>query len=511
MKLNRALKKTRKELKLQARRVVILGAGEVGKHIAQRLANENYNVILIDDNKDTVKDARFLADIGTYVGNGCNPDVYFDIDLNEKDLFIAVTNFDEVNLMACRIAKAVGCGIKIARVRNHFYKNFGHDTLGPSFWRKLGVEILFNQDEITSAEIINLVENPGSVEAIDLGDHDMKLVAYRVKENSLLCGRRLIGLKDVPTFDNILIVAVVRNNGNTKHSDSHKSPINIKAPTEKSFSINAKRGSNNSMYQGKTLIPKGDFRIHGGDILYISGLKNNIQNIGHLFDPKNQKEFKHIFILGGSSLAVLLAERLAKKYPRKHIYLIDSDKTSAYVIRDQINPKIHVLLLDIHNVQDLVNEGLDENCVFVGASDIEDNNVLACLLVKEETRARTIAIIQSSVYNHVMPYMDIDAAVSPKMLLVDDVLKALRKNVYDVLSSKGGDAEVLEFVITEKFSHINKSLRDIELPDHSIVAAVAKDGKLTIPTGATLISMGDHAIVFCLKDSIQEVQNFFAK
>ncbi len=511
MKLNKKLKKTRTNLKLEAKRVVILGAGEVGRHIAQRLATENYNVILIDENKDKVKDASFLADIGTYVGNACNPEVYFDINLNEKDLFIAVTNFDEVNLMACYIAKSVGCGIKIARVRNHFYTNFGDDALGSSFWRKLGVEILFNQDEITSAEIINLIENPGSVEAIDLGDHDMQLVAYRVKENSLLCGRRLIGLRDVPIFDNTLIVAAVRNSTHAKNVEHHKSPIHIKAPTEKSFSMNSKRESKSSMYQRETLIPKGDFRIHEGDILYISGLRKDINNIGHLFGSKKKKKIKHIFILAGSSLAILLAESLAKKYPRKYIYLIDNDKSNAHVLRNQVNPKINILLLDLHNIQGLVSEGLDEDCIFVGASDIEDNNVLACLLVKEETQARTIAVIQSSIYNHVMPYVDIDAAVSPKMLLVDDVLKSLRKNVYDVLFSKGGDAEVLEFVITEKFSHINKPLREIQLPDHSIVAAVAKGGKLTTPTGSTSISMGNHVIIFCLKGSIQELQSFFEK
>ena len=512
MKLNRELKRSRKKLKVEASRVIILGAGEVGRHIAQRLAGEGYSVILIDKSENKIRDARFLADIGTYVGNACNPDIYLDIALDEKDLFIAVTSSDEANLMSCHIAKALGCAIKIARVRNHFYKNFTNEALAPSFWRKLGVEILLNQDEITTAEILKLIENPGSVEAIDLGNQEMQLVAYRVREDSLLCGRRLIGLKDVPIFSNKLIVAAVRNHSHPKHHDAHISPVHIKAPTEKSFfAQNSRKSRKNGSFQEETLIPKGNFRIQEGDILYVSGLKKEFQNISGLFDTRSRQKLKHIFILGGSGLASLLSEELVERYPRNNIYLILKDKKEAYATRDQVDNKVHILLLDLHNVEDLVNEGLDEDCIFVGASDSEDNNILACLLVKEETGARTITIVQSSIYNHVMPYMDIDAVVIPKMLLVDDVLKALRKNVYDVLFSKGNDAEVLEFVISEKFPHTDSFLKDIPLPENSILAGVVKGEEMHIPQGSTPISVGDHAIVFCLKSAVEEVQEFFSE
>ena len=511
MKLNKKLKKTRKTLKVEVRRVIILGAGEVGGHIAQCLAAEGYNVILIDQDEDKIKNMRFLADIGTYLGNACDPKVYLDINLNEKDVFIAVTSSDEVNLIACHIAKVVGCGIKVARVRNHFYKDFNDDTLGHAFWRKLGVEVLFNQDEITSVEILKLIESPGSVEVIDLGDSDIQLVAYRVGADSLLCGRRLIGLKDVPIFNNTLTVAVVRSHVHQKYYDSHRSPVHIKAPTAKSFHFHSKKTKKNMIHQKETLIPKGDFSIQEGDILYISGLKKDFKSIGHLFDSNNDKKLKHIFILGGNSLAILLACELIKKYPRKDIYLVIKDEKDAFAIRDQITSKIHVLRLDLHDMNGLMNEGLDECCIFIGASKSEDDNVLACLLVKEETQAKTVAIVQNNLYNHVMPYMEIDIVVSSKILLVEDVLKVLRKNICNVLFSKGEDSEVLEFTITKNFTHLNKALRDIRLPEDSILAAVSRQGKMFVPKGSTFISLDDHVIVFCLKHSIKEVQNFFIK
>ena len=215
-KKSKFLGRKEKIYKVDAKRVVIVGAGEVGSHLAQKLSNDNYNVILIDDDEQKIQDSRFMADISTYVGNGCNIQIYEDIELNEDDLFIAVTNSDEANLIACYLAKSLGCKVKIARVRNAFYNTIEDRPDRAELWKKLGIEVLFNQDDITSKEVVKLVENPGSVEAIDLGKEDLQLIAYRVKENSLLCGRRLIGIKNIPKFNSALVVAAIRNEDYSK-------------------------------------------------------------------------------------------------------------------------------------------------------------------------------------------------------------------------------------------------------------------------------------------------------
>ena len=509
-----AKKKDERTYKIDAKRVVIVGAGEVGSHISQKLSRANYNVILVDSDEEKIQESRFLADIGTYIGNGCDVQVYIDIQLNEDDLFIAVTSSDESNLIACHLAKAFGCEVKIARVRNSFYAAKEGGPVDVAFWKNLGVEVLFNQDDITSKEIIKLIENPGSVESIDLGKNDLQLVAYRVKENSLLCGRRLVGIRNIPKFDSALVVAAIRDDSYSRHHyhhDHYTAPIYIKAPTDSAFrNHNKKSKREEHLHQTKTLIPNNNFKVQEGDILYISGLKVNLKNIGYLFDSDIPKQIKHIFIFSESNLAFLLAETLSRKYSKNDIYLVLKNKKNAYAARNQLNPKIHVLLVDIHNVQELINEGLDENCVFIGASDKEDDNILACLLVKEETSARTIAIVQSSIYNHIVSYLELDAAVSPKILLVDDVLRALKREVHDVLFSKGSDAEVLEFIVKEDSKYVGKMLNQISFPVNAVIAAMIRGERSIIPQSSTIFMPEDHVIVFALKDSIGEVENFFA-
>ena len=296
------------------------------------------------------------------------------------------------------------------------------------------------------------------------------------------------------------------------HHDHYIAPIYIKAPTDRAFGIHHKKEkSDENLHHIETLIPQGDFKVQEGDILYISGLKKNLKNIGYLFDSNIPKQIKHIFIFSESNLSMLIAETLSKKYPRNDIYLVVRNKKNAYNARNQLNSRIHVLFVDIHNVQELINEGLDEHCVFIGASDKEDDNILACLLVKEETSARTIAIVQSSIYNHFVDYLDIDAAVSPKMLLVDDVLKSLRSEVHDVLFSKGKDAEVLEFVLQKHSKHAGKMLKQTSFPANAIISAILRGNRSIIPQGSTIFMPDDHVVVFALKDAVEEVGNFFAE
>jgi trk system potassium uptake protein TrkA len=189
-------------------RIVIVGAGQVGLHIMERLSNENYDVVLIDENEEMLKKSREKSDVGTIVGNGCNPEIYLEIGLNKKDVFLAVTDSDETNLIACNIAQTFGCRTKIARVRQPFYRSSESSLLNSEFWQKMGVEVLFNQDMLTIHEIEHLIDNPGTIDTVFLNKDKVQIAAYKVKPGSLLIGRRLIGLRDVPLFENILVVAV---------------------------------------------------------------------------------------------------------------------------------------------------------------------------------------------------------------------------------------------------------------------------------------------------------------
>ena len=128
----------------------------------------------------------------------------------------------------------------------------------------------------------------------------------------------------------------------------------------------------------------------------------------------------------------------------------------------------------MHNIIELANEGLDNKSLFIAASYDEDKNVLSSLLIKEETSARTITIIQSTTYSQLVNYLDIDATISPRMSIVHYVLQALRGSIYDILSSRTENSEILEFIIKTKSYVVNKMLKNIEFPKEAIIAAIIR-------------------------------------
>ncbi|MDH4262976.1 MAG: NAD-binding protein [Spirochaetia bacterium] len=482
--------------KIVKNRVVIVGAGQVGLHIMERLSQENYNVILIDESEEILAKSRALGDVATILGNGCNPDIYAEIALNKKDVFLAVTNSDETNLVACNIAQTYGCTTKIARVRQSFYRSEEKSHLNPEFWKKMGVEVLFNQDLLTINEIQHLIDNPGTIDTVFLNKDKVQIAAYKVKPNSLLIGRRLIGLRDVPLFENLLVVAVntfLSSNEKPDFLGTIKNKLNI---TRESVKTN-------------TIIPRGDYKITEGDLLYVAGARNDFSGISHLFGPKLIKDFSKVFILGGSILSRQLATHLTKAYPKKKIFLLELSKKDAFYLAESLDPRINVLLTGPHDMNSLINEGLDKYSIFIGASKDEDDNVLSCLLAKEKSNARTIAVVQSNTYGQLVKYLDIDATVSPKSLIVEDVLRALRHNVYDVLSAKEHDAEILEFEVSSKCVLVNQRLREFKFPENAIIAFIFRGDEIIIPRGEVTVNVGDHLVIFSLKSSLEEVLSIF--
>ena len=491
--------------KVHKKRIVILGAGQVGRHLVRILSRDGYNVVLIDQKEDKIAETLDANDVSTILADGLDPAVYKEIGLNKNDAFIAVTTGDETNLLACSISKSFGCDTNIARVKKPYFTESKHSLFNSGFWKNLGIEVLFNQTELTVKEVKHLIENPGAEEAIEVHDKRVQLIAYRVKKSSLLCDHRLMGLRHVKKFEN-LVVAAVTTTTETDGNIIQKSKI-LNQRLKKRLKRSAIRKYNRE--DEVTLVPTGNYRIKEGDLLFICGLRQDFKGLGQLFDPELTTHSKHIFILGGNPLASTLAENLKDSYPKKQVYLIEPNKSKAYFQTERINPKVNILLGGIHNINTYKNEGLDENCVFIGASRTEDDNLLASILFKEETQVRTIAIVQKPTNKHLIPFLEIDAAVSPKLLLVDDVLHALQKSMFDVISAKGHNSELIEFNVPSSSDISNKQIKEIKFPSDSIIVTIFRNETVIIPKGDTLILPDDKVVVFTLKKAISEVQLFF--
>ncbi len=477
--------------KSATRRVIILGAGQIGTHIMQSLSTEGYNVVLVDAEENAIQEASRLADISTFVGNATDPRIFFDLNLTNTDMLLAVTDSDETNLLACNMANSYGVGKKIARVRKPYYKYYAGTPIGESFWKNQGVDILFNQSEIAAREIERLLENPGAMDTISIADGNLQVLAYRVKAGSLLIGRRLVGLRDVQRFEN-LIVAAITTTTPEKNKDS--------AATRK-----------NDHGKEHTIIPRGDYKIRENDLMFISGQKHAFDGLAPLFDPGLPPVFRKVFILGGNILSHYLADHLQKRFPKLTIYLIENTRKSAYTAKEKLHSKVKVLNVDVHDLAALMEEGLDSTSVYIGAATNEDDNMIGCLMAKEEANARTIAIVQNPTFVHLIPYLELDAAVSPKLLLVDDVLKALHNETYNILSARVHDAELLELNVNPGSILDGQILSEFRFPDNAIIVSIFRDGEVIIPKGATQLQANDHVAVFAHKSAIDSVRFYFEK
>ncbi len=477
------------------KRIIVIGAGQIGMYLVGRLSDEGFNVILVDED-ETIREQAKSVDASFIHGHGCDPSLLSKLQFTRDDMLIAVTNYDEVNILACQMARAHGCPTTIARVYRSFYREYEDSPISKNYWKDNGIDLLFNQTAIATREIENLIENPGTIDTIPLHEGRLQINVYRVKENSLLSGKRLVGLQHVKKFEDLLVAAVTTN-----------------------MVVEEKKPGFFSLFRGdrvevertidKTVIPRGDYVIKTGDLLYISGKKDSFDGVGEIFDPEIKKSFKHIFILGGGIFSERLAERLVEKYSGKTVYLLIKDKRRSYYITDYYREKIQVLNIDFDRMDILKDEGLDENCIFIAASNDEKNNILSSLMVKEKTGARTIAIIQDTQFVQLMPYLAVDAAIVPKHLLVEKLLRIFHYNVFDVISAIGDDIELMEFILQENGRALGKPISECELPRESIIVGIFRNGEMVPAKGNTVLEANDHIIIFARRNLIDKINDIF--
>ena len=485
------------------REIIIAGAGSVGSFLASYLVKEDYSVILIEEDKKKLQAIEKRMDIQGVEGNCCDPRVLEQIPIRKGSVFIAVTDSDEVNLVACRVARALGASVLMARVHKPFYKVEERGVFQENFWKKWGIHSLLNQEELSLEEIRYLIETPGASEVIPLEGGRLYLAFYRVYEGSLLCGRRLSGLRDVPLFKDVIALAV------TTLGDREKKLSTSKGWLSKIFS----QRKIHALRETKTLIPRGDYTIQPGDSLLLCSYRECFPQIAKIFHPELPEGYRKIFILGGDSLLALhIAKNFARYFEEKDVYLILEDKKEAYEAEEELpTHKVRILNIPPSDIDTLLQEGLNQESVFIGASSQEDDNLFFALLIREEVGARSIAIIQNPVYLHVAPYLEIDAVVSPKLLVASSMMRLLQKEGVEIIPLPQESAELFPVKIQKDSFLLGKKIADVKYPSNTLVAYLKRGEEILIPTGETRFLEGDEVFFFHLGEEREEAMSFLQK
>ncbi|MFB0506377.1 MAG: Trk system potassium transporter TrkA [Thermodesulfobacteriota bacterium] len=446
-------------------KIIIMGAGEVGYNLALKLSKENHDVVVIDHDPEKIRHIDETLDVKSLLGKGSSPGILKQAGIEEAEMVIAVTDSDEINMVACLIAGTQSkIPKRIARIRNLEY------TRETQIFdeQHLDIDLCINPEMETAGTIVRLIEHPGSADFAEFADGKVELIGVKIEGDSYVVGKKLRELREVRDLFpdlKVLIVAISRND--------------------------------------RIVIPHGDETIFVGDILYAVVDQHSIKKV-LAYLRKQEDPVKKVFIAGGSHIAFEVARQLQEKGIT--VRMIEKDPGRCQRMAESLE-KALILQGEITDQRLLREEGVDDADFFVSASDDEDANILASLLAKRLGARKTITLVRHLHYLSVLPTIGIDAVVSPRLSAIGRIMHYIRKGkILSVTTLKEEDAEVIETVALDTSDIVNRPIKDLKFPKGALIGAVVRDEEVIIPGGNDIILPDDRVVIFALQSAIPKVE-----
>jgi len=444
-------------------KVMIIGAGKLGKKLASAMLNGEIEITLVDNNPTIMERLKVHMDVLTVTANGARKDILEELNIHTYDLAIAVTSNDETNVLISSMAKKLGCKRTVARVRNPGYAS------QLEYMKNLyNIDHVINPEQATANEIMRYLMESYTFYFDEYAKGRVSVVNFNIRNLTEFVNK---SIKDLHLFDELVIVAISR--------------------------------------KGDIIIPNGDTILRENDILYTMGQKNKIKTIGDLL--KTSIEAKHIkkaMILGGSKIGFYLAQALAEKNIR--VKIIESNLERCKELSEELPDNVLVIHGEGTDIDLLEEENLEEMDAFVGVTGFDEENLFMSLRAKQLDISKVIAKISRQSYVHIIEKLGIDMAINPVNITASDILKYIRGGrVISVSLLLDGQAEVTEIVASKNLSIINKPLKDLNLPKGIIIGAIVHKGKVHVPNGDSKIQNGDRIVVFSLLSEVPALETFF--
>jgi trk system potassium uptake protein TrkA len=443
-------------------RIIIIGSGEVGFNIAQRLAFENKEVVVVDRRPAALKRVSEYLDVKILQGSGSSPRVLEEAGISGADILLAVTDSDETNLIACLFATHLAPGItKIARIRNEEYSHY-EQALAKDM---LHINVVINPEVEVVKTIERLMSVPGAVGMGEFVGGRIRLVGIRVNAASPLAGTPLPDLRQSIGTERLVIGAIIRKN--------------------------------------RLIIPTGRDRIEADDLIYFVCEKRELgkilQNFGHRVEP-----IHNVMIIGGGNIGLRLAATLEKK--ALHIKLIERDPDRCHLLAEKLDSTL-VLEGDGTDQELLEEENIRGMDLVIPLTGDEETNVLSSLLAKRLGAKRTITRISKIAYMSLVEAIGLDHIVSPRLSAIDTILQFIRRGkVISALSLKGEEAEALEAIALETSDIVGRPLKGLRFPKGTIVLAIIRGEEVIVPTGESVVLPQDRIIILSTRKNIPRVE-----
>lgn len=456
----------RSEQKKQGVRYVIVGAGEVGFHIAQRLAGEGKDVVVVDKSAEKLRRIEEHMDVQTVRGSGSSPAVLKQAGAHDDCIFLAVTDSDEINILVALFANAIAPkALKLARIRDAEYTAYP-DLLGGA---ALNISVLVNPEEEVTLTIDRLLTLPGALEYGQFADGHIHMVAMRLEEGPLV-GSRLMDFRAVIPDEGIMVGAIARRD--------------------------------------KLIVPSGGDTLEAGDVAYFIYTRASQPNLLRFLNRK-RGNVRSACIVGGGNIGVRLARLMEGK--GIDVKLIDRDEARCEYLAAELSSAM-VLHGDGTDISLLQSEHIHRMDAFIAVTGDEETNILSCLLAKSLNVSETVARINKTAYAPLVDAIGIRHSVSPRLAAVNCILQHIRRGrVLSSLSVGWEAAEILEFFITASSGMRDRTLQELGLPRGALLLGILRGGEPFIPSGRSRIKEGDRVIVLSLRQVVPSVERIVSE
>jgi trk system potassium uptake protein TrkA len=449
--------------------IIILGAGQVGSTVATELAREESNEItIVDTNQDILSELQDRLDIRTICGNGSYPGLLEDAGADDADMLIALTNSDEINMIACQVASSLfHTPTKIARIRSPEYLRrpglFADDSIP--------VDFMISPESLVTEYIYHLIEHPSALQVLDFAEGRVQLVAVKAYHDGLMVGRALKTMNEVVPGVDMRVAAIFRD--------------------------------------GEPIQPSAECVIEVGDEVFLLAARKHIPTVISEM-RKLEKPNKRIMLAGGGNIGGQLAAMMEKDYQVK---VIESFPARARELSAMLNSSI-VLLGDAANPDLLLEENIGSMDVFCALTNDDEANILSSMLAKRMGAKKVMSLINRPAYVDLVESGLIDTAISPHQVTIGALLAHIRRgDVVAVHALRRGSAEAIEAIAHGDRSSskvVGRQIAEIKLPEGTRISAIVRGEDVIMAHHDTVIESEDHVILFLTnKKKIAAVEKLF--
>ncbi len=436
------------------KKIIILGAGQVGSSVAANLASEDNDITVVDLNEERLRALADKFDLRTVQGNAAHPSALLRAGIEDCELLIAVTEVDEINMLACRIAHVLfHVPDRVARIRALEYFNDERLSDGELF----DISHMICPEQVVTDDVLRLIEFPEALQVLDFAHGRARLVAVRARADGLLVGRPLSDLpRHLPNID-ARIVAIFRENGSVR--------------------------------------PDGETVVRSGDEIFFLSESTHMRTVMQEL-RKMDKPVRRVIIAGGSEIGHRLAAALEG---RINVKLIEPDKQRAKYLSGVLKNTL-VLRGDESDAELLNSEGIEEVDLFISATTSDERNIIASLLAKRMGATRVIALIHKNAYVDLLERSDIDIVIGLSEAAIGSILSHVRRADVDAAHSlRRGAAEALEVIVhgdRRTSQVVGRRVDEIAWPMGATLGAIVRGERVLMAHHDEMIEAEDHLVIF---------------